>query len=116
MGPQSRGQRSYPRAPLSGKVRFFEWNQPHDAEARDLGGGGIFLQTEVAVNEGSLLTLRVDLPASRSFTVLGRVVRTVRGSWARLRRAGVAVQFVDLGAADRQAVLEYVARHGARAA
>ncbi len=110
------GQRAHPRAPLSGLVRFYEWNHPHDAQAREIGGGGVFLQTDASVVEGSLLTLRIDLPASRSFTVLGRVVRTVRGGWTRLRHSGLAIQFLDLGATDRQAILDYVARHGARAA
>ncbi|HUB08264.1 MAG TPA: PilZ domain-containing protein [Myxococcales bacterium] len=110
------GQRSYPRAPLSGSIRFYDWNHPHDALAREIGGGGLFLQTEELVPEGSLLTLRIELPASRSFTVLGRVVRTVRGGWAKLRQSGLAIQFMDLGSSDRQAILDYVARHGIRAA
>ncbi|MHB8419258.1 MAG: PilZ domain-containing protein [Myxococcales bacterium] len=118
MGSQrsNHGQRGYPRAPLSGTVRFYDWNQPHDAQAREIGGGGLFLQTDDLLPEGSLLTLRIELPASRSFTVLGRVVRTVRGGWARLRQSGLAIQFLDLAARDREAVLDYVARHGVRAA
>ncbi|MHB1843438.1 MAG: PilZ domain-containing protein [Deltaproteobacteria bacterium] len=105
------GQREYPRAPLPGVVRLYDWGRPFDGQAAEIGGGGLFVHTEATISEGSLLTVRVSLPASRSFTVLGRVVRTVRGGWARLRRAGLAVQFVDLAAPDRRAILDYVARH-----
>jgi hypothetical protein len=91
-------------------VRYYHWDRPSDAKASEIGGGGLFLQTEDLVPEGTLVTLRVNLPAGRSFTVLGRVVRTVRGSWARLRRAGMGIQFLDLSAGDRRAVLEYVSR------
>ena len=114
--PVNQGQREFPRAPLASSVRFFEWNEPHEALASEIGAGGLFLQTDAPIPEGTMLTLRVELPASRSFTVLGRVVRTVRGGWARLRKAGLAVQFLDLSAGDRRAVLDYVARHAYRTA
>ncbi len=107
----NQGQREYSRAPLPVPVRFYDWGRPFDGQAAEIGGGGLFVHTEAPIAEGALLTLRVTLPASRSFTVLGRVVRTVRGGWARLRRAGLAIQFVDLGATDRRAILDYVARH-----
>jgi hypothetical protein len=114
--PANQGQREFPRAPLCETVRFFAWNEPFDAQAAEIGGGGLSLQTELPIAEGTLLTLRVSLPASSSFTVLGKVIRTVRGGWGSLRKAGLAIQFLDLGATDRQAVLAYVARHQARAA
>jgi uncharacterized protein (TIGR02266 family) len=107
--PES-GKRAYPRAPMPSVVRYYHWDRPADAKAVEIGGGGLFLQTEDLVPEGTLVTLRVSLPAGRSFTVLGRVVRTVRGGWARLRRAGMGIQFLDLSAGDRRAVLDYVSR------
>jgi Tfp pilus assembly protein PilZ len=114
--PANQGQREFPRAPLCESVRFFDWNEPFDAQAMEIGGGGLFLQTDRPIAEGTLLTLRVKLPASTSFTVLGKVVRTVRGGWGQLRKPGLAIQFMDLGSVDRQAVLAYVARHNVRAA
>lgn len=114
--PVNQGQREFPRAPLSEMVRFFDWNEPFDAQATEIGGGGLFLQTDRPIAEGTLLTLRVKLPASTCFTVLGRVVRTVRGGWGRLRQPGIAIQFMDLGSAERRQVMAYVARHSARAA
>jgi Tfp pilus assembly protein PilZ len=114
--PVNQGQREFPRAPLAELVRFFDWNEPFDAQATEIGGGGLFLQTDRPLAEGALLTLRVKLPAGPSFTVLGRVVRTVRGGWAQLRKPGIAVQFMDLSSNDRRSVLAYVARHSAQAA
>ena len=103
--------REHPRAPIQTRVRYFTWNEPHDAVATEIGGNGIFVETEAPAAEGSLLTLRVALPLNRSFTVLGRVVRTVRGSWARLRKTGMGIQFLDLSATDRRAVLDYLESH-----
>ena len=111
MPSRSAAQREHPRGPIQARVRYFEWNQPHEAVATEIGGGGIFLETAQPAAEGSLLTLRVALPVGRSFTVLGRVVRTVRGSWARLRRNGMGIQFLDLSAGDRHAVLGYLEEH-----
>ncbi len=114
--PANQGQREFPRAPLCESVRFFAWNAPCDAQAMEIGGGGRFLLPDRQIAEGTLLTLRIKLPASTSFTVLGKVVRTVRGGWGQLQKAGLALQFVDLSSTDRQAVLAYVARHNVRAA
>ena len=68
----------------------------------------MFVESDAPIDEGQLLTLRVSLPMGRSFTVLGRVVRTVRGSWARLRKTGMGIQFVDISADDRRALLDYI--------
>ncbi len=101
-------QRSHPRGPIHATVRYFAWNEPHEALATEIGGGGIFLETPAPAAEGALLTLRVPLPVGRTFTVLGRVVRTVRGSWTKLRKTGMGIQFLDLSASDRAAVLGYL--------
>jgi hypothetical protein len=101
-------KREHPRKTLRITIRYFQWNEPHDALALEIGGGGIFLESHSPSPEGALLTLRISLPPGRSFTVLGRVVRTVQGSWARSRKAGMGIQFVDLSATDRQALLDYI--------
>ena len=112
MAPNSR---KYPRAPLSGTVRFYDWNRPLSADATEISASGMFLRTESTLPEGSMVTLRVSLPGlQKAFTVLGKVVRTVRGSL--LRPPGLGIQFVDISAQDRRTVLEYVARRTLRAA
>ena len=91
-----------PRAPLTGSVRYWEWNQPRTAEGVEISGNGVFLRTSHVLSEGAHLTLRLELPAVPGMTVLGKVVRTVRGGvlsapgtrWSR-------VLWVASGAATR---------------
>lgn len=112
MSPNSR---KYPRAPMTGQIRFYNWNRPLQAEVIEISANGMFLRTDVSITEGSLLTLRLAVPGiTRPFTVLGKVARTVRGNL--LRPAGLGIEFIDIAAADRRMVLEYVARRTLRAA
>ncbi len=107
--------RRYPRAPLTGTVKFYEWNRPLSADAAEISGNGMFVRTDAALAEGTLVTLRLSIPgAQKGFTVLGRVVRTVRGN--RLKPPGLGITFVDIASGDRRSVLEYVARRTLRAA
>src|SRR5271170_7980436 len=101
MKPET-SKREHPSRPFRVTIRYFEWNEPHDAVALEIGGGGIFVECNQPLAEGSLLTLRIALPVGRKFTVLGRVVRSVHGNWAKLRRTGMGIQFMDLGAEDRR--------------
>ncbi len=111
---QPQPAREYPRAPFGVEVRFYEWDKAHVARGHEIGGGGLFLETTAPIPEGTRLTLRVTLPAGAAFTVLGEVVRTVRGG--PMRKPGLGVRFLDLAARDRDAILDYVARHSVRAA
>ena len=101
--------RQFPRAPMSGPVKFFDWNQPKRADVTEISGGGIFLRTGEVLAEGAMVTVRMTVPGlKRTFTVLGKVVRTVKGG--RFSPPGMGVRFVDLAPRDRQTILEYVAR------
>jgi hypothetical protein len=95
------GPRHFARAPLAAVVRTYHWDRLTPLQGRDLGAGGIFLESPSPLPHGSLLTLRVDLPGRRSFTVLARVVRQ--------SATGMGIAFIDLSAEDRRAVIEYVA-------
>jgi uncharacterized protein (TIGR02266 family) len=102
-------QRRYPRAPLTGAVKFYEWDQAMEANATEISGEGIFLRTPEALPEGSLVTLRLSIPGlAEAFTVLGRVARTVRGGL--LKPAGMGIRFVDIPARARAHIIEYVSR------
>ncbi len=101
--------REFARAPMSGPVKFFDWNQPSQAEGTEISGSGIFLRTRTVLAEDAMLTVRLTLPGlKRAFTVLCKVVRTVKGGL--FMPAGMGVRFVDLSPGDRQTILEYVAR------
>ncbi len=94
---------------MSGAVKFFEWNEPRQAEVTEISGGGVFLRTREVLAEGAMVTLRVTLPGlKRAFTVLCKVVRTVKGGI--FAPSGMGVRFVDLTPGDRQTILDYVAR------
>lgn len=104
-----------PKAPLTGQVKFFDWNRPQVAEAMEISTQGVFLKTATPLAEDRLLTLRIQLPdGSRPFTVLGKVIRTVKGSM--FRPGGMDIRFVDLSASDRALIEAYVQRRTLRAA
>jgi PilZ domain-containing protein len=104
-----------PRAPLSAQVKFFDWNRPQTAEAMEISVGGVFLKTPSPLAEDRLLTLRLQLPdGGRPFTVLGKVIRTVKGSL--FRPGGMDIRFIDLSASDRLSIEAYVQRRTMRAA
>jgi uncharacterized protein (TIGR02266 family) len=108
-------QREFSRAPLTGMVRFFEWNKAQHAEAIEISAGGIFLKTTRALSEGTMLTLRVTLPGIKhAFTVLGKVVRTVKGGL--LSEAGMGIRFLDLMPGDRAVINDYVSHRMLRQA
>jgi len=103
------------KAPLAGQVKFYDWNRPQMAEAVEISTRGVFLKTAEPLAEDRLLTLRLQLPdGSRPFTVLGKVIRTVKGSL--FRPGGMDIRFVDLSAVDRASVEAYVRRRTLRAA
>lgn len=100
--------RAHDRVPLTGSVKFFLWDKALAAEGAEVSEGGMFLRTPNPLPEGTMLTVRVVLPGpAGAFTVLAQVIRTVRGGM--LRAAGMGLRFVDLGAADRRRLREYVA-------
>lgn len=106
---RTKNDRQYDRAPMSAPVKFFDWDQPGQAEGTEISAGGMFLRTKQVLAEGAMVTVRVTLPGwKRAFTVLGKVVRTVKGGL--LTPAGMGVRFVDLTPGDRQTILDYVAR------
>jgi uncharacterized protein (TIGR02266 family) len=107
--------RDYPPAPFAVPVKYFEWNQARQGVAAEISGGGLFMRTAAVLPEGSLLTLRLALPGlAAAFTVLGRVVRTVKGSL--LNPSGMGIRFVDISPSARRSIHDYVARRGLEAA
>lgn len=97
-----------PKVPLTGQVRYWEWNEPRVAEGVEISDQGVFLRTSHVLAEGAHLTLRLELPALPGMTVLGRVVRTVRGG--KLTASGMGIRFLDLTPAQHQCIVSFVAQ------
>lgn len=106
-------RRRHARAPYSERVSYFEWDREKAAGGAEIGGGGMFLRTEAPPPEGSIVTLRVPIPGGRAYTVLARVVRTVRASRVSFWPPGMAVRFLDLPGEARIAIEHYVAGRSA---
>lgn len=96
------------RAPLTGSVRYWEWNQPRMGEGVEISGNGVFIRTATVLPEGAHLTLRLELPTMPGMTVLGRVVRTVHGG--KLSSAGMGIRFLDLTPEQQQRIVDFVAK------
>jgi c-di-GMP-binding flagellar brake protein YcgR len=110
-----RQARVHERVPFTAEVRYFDWDHARTAPARELSAGGVFLCTGSPLSEGRLVTLRIELRGvDEAFTVLARVVRTVRGS--ALRDSGMGLEFIDISSQHRALVRQYVAARSEPAA
>ena len=105
----TRDRREFQRAPMSGGVKLFSWGTLQPAEAAQISANGIFVRSKDVLPEGSMVTLRLALPGlHRAITVLGRVVRTVKGGL--FAAPGMGIRFLDLLPSERAVVVNYVAR------
>lgn len=110
-----RDRRQFQRAPMTGGVKVFSWGNLTPAEAAQISANGIFVRTREVLPEGSMVTLRLALPGlHRAITVLGRVVRTVKGGL--FAAPGMGIRFLDLLPSEREVVLGYVARRAVEVA
>jgi len=99
--------REFPRAPIGVPVRYWDWGTARLAEGLELSANGLFLKTTQILAEGARLTVRLELPGRQGMTVLGQVVRTVKGGL--LAVAGMGVRFVDLSPSQRELINQFVA-------
>jgi uncharacterized protein (TIGR02266 family) len=105
----TRDRREFKRAPMTGGVKVFQWGNLKPAEAAQISANGIFVRTREALPEGTMVTLRLALPGlHRAITVLGRVVRTVKGGL--FAAPGMGIRFLDLLPSERAVVVNYVSR------
>jgi c-di-GMP-binding flagellar brake protein YcgR len=96
------------RAPYAGRVEFWVGTSatgPGLGAGRELSVGGLFVQSDEVLAEGSRATLKFDVGA-RTVTVRGEVVRVVKGGM--LHAAGMGMRFLDLTPDDQRTIIEYV--------
>lgn len=94
------------RADRRYKVRFRvhlmrEESEEVDAVVTDLSAGGCFVETGVAVNEGDLLKLRLDIPGQDDLTLWGNVAFWVKETgfgvrFAAFSQGGARERLIDL--------------------
>jgi uncharacterized protein (TIGR02266 family) len=75
--------------------------------ARNISEGGVFLETDEAIDAGSPLTLSFTLPGQQApLVVTGKVVRRIE--LGRESRFGLGVQFTGLNTASRERILDFL--------
>ena len=76
----------------------------------DLSEGGLFIETQKPLSQGTTLTLRFTLPnVDRVFQIQGRVAWLNEGSKpAGKLPSGMGIEFMDMDAADRKTLQTYV--------
>lgn len=104
-------QREYPRASLHHQLKYYKWDRPSVAEVHEISANGLFVRTKDELDVGSMLTVRLSLPGyAQAWTVLCKVVRSVRGGF--FRPGGVGLRFLDLTPSAKGIIQSYVTGAG----
>ena len=95
VGMVETGRRVGPRRPLSTDVCLLdETGEPVVLEAKDLGPGGVFVQSELLLEPGEELWVSLHVPGGPKIVARGRVVRGQVEEESG--PPGMAIAFVDL--------------------
>ncbi len=95
-------RRRFPRAPLA--IQIHCQDSMSLGFSRDVGEGGMFIETKEPLLPGSRLNLRFNLDDG------GSVVLAVAEVTYTVSKLGMGVQFVDVSLADRKRIEAYVAK------
>ena len=79
-------------------------------DTQDLSEGGAFVRSNLLFEIGETLSLAFSLPDGRSVRASGKVVRVSRDTGDDTV-PGMGIMFVDLGDADREALVRTIARN-----
>jgi c-di-GMP-binding flagellar brake protein YcgR len=107
MPPMPADQRRYERKALrvTFRVRGEQGEGTLELESSDLSAGGVFLVSDLLLEQGEALMLEVVLPPSNQPVVLPAKVVWVRRFPMSGETAGMGVEFVSLGDDARLALL-----------
>ena len=101
-------RRKHPRVMLRALVDYESTDTYLYDYSTDLSEGGIFIETEKSLPEGTALTLRFTLPnVDRVFEVKASVAWMNRGRSKQLP-PGMGVRFESMDEADRKAITDYI--------
>lgn len=113
----ARERRHHGRVPFAQQLLFraHERMPAAVARTRDLGGGGLFIESDRPLRTGEIIvgTFRVDPAAAQR--PIAFVAEVLRRTHTRRAREGFAVRFLFVSDEDRQRIADLVALH-ARAA
>lgn len=92
------------KVPFTEKIELYCWDKRRSAQAAELSPDSVTLSSLEPLAEGSLVTLRIKIPGSLAFTVLGRVVSNEQSGQAPGR---VHIDFIDVPPADRARIVAF---------
>lgn len=78
----------------------------------DLGTGGLFIQTQAPLPEGSKIDLTFTLPDSKkTISTSGKVIWVQESSAETNKKAGMGVQFDKFDTGERKELQDFIIRH-----
>lgn len=99
------------RMELEGSVEFSFNGTKESCAIADLSNSGILVSTEAALDDGTILDLKFDLPGIKTaIAVKGEVVRTIKYSEKHPNRdTGVGIRFVEFKGDSERRLEKYIA-------
>ena len=111
----ARRPRAASRADVALPVEYESAGEVVSAETLNLSADGMFIKTPSATAPGTLLHLRFGVPGAARWECCARVVWTRDPGEKHPYPSGMGVQFVDLAAEARAAIVAFVAAGATRA-
>ena len=111
-------KRKYPRAPVEVEIHSSEL--PEDQQkgkgllcffSKNISVGGIFLETTMPLEIGSVIYMRFNLPSSPTPIITQAIIVRINKKGTDLT-PGMGIEFRHLSYADKTTIDEYVKRNG----
>ena len=102
------------RCPLFVEVEVQDRSGVYFYRARNISGGGVFIDAPVPLEEGTEINLKFQLPGGEVVAVHGQVIWTTRMAGVPVPYPGMGVAFRNLEPAAQNAIQTYVASFSGR--
>jgi hypothetical protein len=104
--------RTFTRVTVSLQVKFREMDKVkfRDGIAKNISAGGILLETDYRMTQGTAIEFEIALTKAESMTVLGKIVHVVRPARGAGKGASrlYGCEFTEIEQPHRKAIIEYV--------